>query len=232
MTTSARHLIILCLLTNLCWACSKRKPSAAPVIAPEDSLTFLSSRGISTMVSDSGVLRYKIVAEQWDILNTRPDTWKFIKGLLMLRYDRQAHVDLYVQADTAYFHEQKTWELRGRVDIRNIQGTVFRTEEFFWDMQSHEMWSDQFMRITTPDRELQGTTFRSNEQMTDYFVSNSAGTVPVKDVDKQKEEEKEEEKPDSTQQAEQAPAEQPQETNKAPKARKATQQQPQQGHFK
>ncbi len=212
-------------------ACTTRKSSTAPSIKAEDSVPFMSSRGISTLVSDSGVLRYKIVAEQWDIYNTtQPATWKFFKGLLMQRFDQQAHVDLYVQADTAYFHRQNLWELRGRVEIRNVQGTLFRTEEFFWDMQEHEMWSNQFMRITTPDRELEGTTFRSNEQMTDYFVSNSVGVIPLNDIDKKQDEES---KTDSVQQAKQdtvLPA-QPEPAN-APKARKASPKQPQQGHFK
>ena len=37
-------------------------------------------------------------------------------------------------------------------------------------------------------QELEGTDFRSNEQMTDYYVSNSKGAFPVSDVDKKNEE--------------------------------------------
>ncbi len=169
-------------------ACTTRQNNTAPAVRPEDSLAFMSSQGINTLVSDSGVLRYKIVAEQWDIYNnTQPATWKFMQGLLMQRFDENAHVDLYIQADTAYFHRQNLWELRGHVKVRNIQGTLFRTSELFYDLQEHEFWSNKFMRITTPERELQGTTFRSNEQMTDYYVSNSAGHIPLKDTDKAEE---------------------------------------------
>ena len=39
------------------------------------------------------------------------------------------------------------------------------------------------MRIITPERELQGTEFHSNEQMTKYEVSNSAGAFPVSDTE-------------------------------------------------
>lgn len=151
---------------------------------------FMRSRGISSLISDSGVLRYKLVAEEWDIhTNTNPATWKFMKGLLMERFDESFHIDLHVQADTAYLHEQRLWELRGRVVIRNIEGTLFRTEELFWDMNEHQMWSTQYMRIKTTDQELEGTDFRSNEQMTDYYVSNSIGAFPVSDVDGSKDNE-------------------------------------------
>lgn len=159
-------------------------------LGENDSTVFMRSRGISSLISDSGVLRYKLVTEEWDIYtNTSPATWKFMKGLLMERFDESFHIDLHVQADTAYLHEQKLWELRGRVVIRNIEGTLFRTEELFWDMNEHQMWSTKYMRIKTTDQELEGTDFRSNEQMTDYYVSNSIGAFPVSDVDGSKNEE-------------------------------------------
>lgn len=175
-------LIGLC-IALLC-ACSGDTDHTAPAVNPQDSLPFMHARGINNLISDSGVLRYRLIAEEWDIYtdSIRPDTWKFRKGLLMQRYDEKYHIDLYVQADTAYLHEQRTWELRGRVCIRNIKGDVFHTEELFWDMTDHLIWSHKYMRIVTPDRELEGDDFRSNEQMTDYFITNSAGAFPVSDM--------------------------------------------------
>lgn len=151
----------------------------------KDSLPFMHSVGVSTLISDSGVIRYHLVAEEWDIYtpNNQQATWKFIKGLLMLRLDEDFNVDLYVQADTAYLHGQRTWELRGRVRIRNLQGTIFRTEELYWDLNKHEMWNHAYMTIITPERTLEGTEFRSNEQMTRYSVANSKGDFPMSDAD-------------------------------------------------
>ena len=182
--------LILSFSHFLIFSCSSNQEHIADAINEQDSLAFMRSRGISTLISDSGVIRYKLVAEEWDIYTyTDPPSWKFMKGLLMERFDESFHIDLHVQADTAYLHEQRLWELRGRVVIRNIEGTLFRTEELFWDMNRHEMWSTKYMRIKTTDQELEGTDFRSNEQMTDYYVSNSSGAFPVSDVEKSNDEE-------------------------------------------
>ena len=154
----------------------------AEALSDSDSLLNLHARGVNTFISDSGVLRYHMVVEEWDIYNGtdgKAPTWKFLKGLLMERYDKDFHIDLYVQSDTAYLHEQHLWELRGRVVVRNIKGDVFRTEELFWDLNKHEMWSYKYIRIVTPERELEGTEFHSNEQMTQYSVSNSIGAFPI-----------------------------------------------------
>jgi LPS export ABC transporter protein LptC len=166
-------------------ACGNEVDLTAAAVDEKDSLPQMHARGINTLISDSGVMRYRLVAEEWDIFNhpEQPSSWRFCKGMLMERFDTAFHIDMYVQADTAYLHEQRLWELRGRVVIRNIEGTLFRTEELFWDMNEHQMWSTKYMRIKTTDQELEGTDFRSNEQMTDYYVSNSVGAFPVSDVD-------------------------------------------------
>lgn len=167
------------------FSCSGEIEHIAAAIDDKDSLPFMHSRGINTFISDSGVTRYHMVAEEWDIYNIsgEPTTWKFKKGLLMERFDENFHIDLYVQSDTAYLHKQQTWELRGRVTIRNAKGDIFRTSELFWDMNNHEIWSHQFIDIQTPERNLQGYEFRSNEDMTKYSINNSSGTFPVSDTE-------------------------------------------------
>ncbi len=181
--------LLFSLVLFLLCGCEGDKEHVAGAVENPDSVAFMRSKGINSLISDSGVLRYKLIAEDWDIYtNTTPTTWKFMKGLLMQRFDESFNIDLYVQADTAYLHQQRTWELRGRVVVRNVEGTIFKTNELFWDMQEHEMWNSMYMHIITPERELEGTDFRSNEQMTDYYVSNSVGRFPMSDAEGEEEE--------------------------------------------
>ena len=183
------RIIILCSLITaigITFSCTPTVEHTADAVKDSDSLLFMHVKGVNTLISDSGVIRYHLVVEEWDIYNgpeRKAPTWKFYKGLLMERFDENFHIDLYVQSDTAYLHEQHLWELRGRVVVRNIKGDVFRTEELFWDLHKHEMWSYKYIRIVTPERELEGTEFHSNEQMTKYFVNNSIGVFPVTEKD-------------------------------------------------
>lgn len=165
-------------------ACSSEQEHIAAAIEEKDSLAFMTANGVSTLISDSGVIRYKLIAEDWQIHNsTTPSTWKFLHGFFMERFDENMHTDLFVQADTAYLHRQEIWELRGRVIIKNLEGTLFKTEEIFWNMNEHNIWNHMPMDIYMPDRELHGTEFRSNENMTNYMVLNSAGAFPASDTE-------------------------------------------------
>ena len=38
----------------------------------------------------------------------QPNRWTFIKGIFLEQFDEQFHVQLYVQADTAWYYNQQT----------------------------------------------------------------------------------------------------------------------------
>lgn len=178
-TTCIAVILLVTAMHVLIASCSGEKTNMAPAVNDKDSLPFMQSKGISTLISDSGIIRYRIIAENWDIYNTtNPPKWTFLKGLLLEKFDTTFHVEWFVQADTAYCYNQKLWELRGRVTVRNVEGTVFKTEELFWDMPEHEIYSNMHVRIITPEREVEGTRFRSNEQMTQYTFYNSKASLP------------------------------------------------------
>lgn len=165
-------------LTFLFLACQEGKEHTAPAIYPRDSVAVMTSYGVNTLISDSGVIKYRIVAESWEVNQVRnPSRWIFEDGLFLEQFDEKFHVEAYIQCDTAfYFDQKKMWELRGRVRIRTIDGLRFFSEELFWDQNKHELYSYKYSRLITPDREMEGTYFLSDEHMRHYTISNSKGS--------------------------------------------------------
>lgn len=178
-----RQLLYFLLLTalNLPLACSNEAPPEGTAVGLRDSVPVMVSYGVSKLISDSGYVRYKIITEEWKVYDrTRPPRQEFTKGVFLERYDNQHNIDLYLTADTAYWYNQSLWKLRGRVRVCNLEnGTLYRSQELFWDMDKHEFYSYVPMRITTPDRDIQGDRFRSDEQLTRYEVMRSRGFIPM-----------------------------------------------------
>jgi hypothetical protein len=145
----------------------------------------MTTYGVNTLISDSGVIKYRIVTERWDINTVRqPSRWEFMKGVFFEQFDEQFHVEAYIQADTAwYFDRQRLWKLRGRVSVRNIKGLLFTSEELFWDGIRHEFYSHVYSKLVTPERTMEGTYFKSDEHMDHYIVSNSKGSFVASDID-------------------------------------------------
>lgn len=182
-------------------SCSEAQEHIAPPVYDRDSASVMTSYGINTLISDSGVIKYRIVTERWDINTVKnPSRWTFEKGIFFEQFDERFHVEAYIQADSAwYFDQQKLWHLRGRVRIRNNNGMLYESEELFWDGTRHEFYSNVFSKVTTPERNMEGTYFLSDEHMTHYTVSNSKGSFERDDMTGEKnEEEKEPKSPNDT----------------------------------
>ena len=170
-------------------SCTEPTEHTAAAIYDRDSVSVMTSYGVNTLISDSGVIKYKIVTERWDVNTVKnPNCWSFEKGVFFEQFDQQFHVEAYVQADTAwYFDQKKLWHLRGRVRIRNVNGLLYESQELWWDGLRHELYSNVFSKVTTPERTLQGTYFLSDERMTHYTVSNSKGSFTTDDMEKKDE---------------------------------------------
>lgn len=178
------HIIIICVLLALfVSACQEAVEHTAPAIRDRDSASVMTSWGVNTLISDSGVIKYRIVTERWDVNAVKhPSRWTFDKGLFLEQFDEKFHIQAYIQCDTAYYYDQlHLWELRSRVRVRTKEGLRFTSEQLFWDESCHELYSYVFSRLVTPERTLQGSFFRSDERMTHYLVTNSRGSFQSTD---------------------------------------------------
>ena len=168
-------------------ACDNPKEHTAPAIYARDSVAMMTSYGVNTLISDSGIIKYRIVAERWEVNeNLNPKRWIFRRGVFLEQFDEKFHVEAFIQADTAfYFTDQKLWHLIGNVRVRTLDGLRYSSEELYWNQDRHELYSNRFSRLITPEREMEGSYFRSNEQLTRYFISNSKGSFMQSDMFKE-----------------------------------------------
>lgn len=138
---------------------------------------------MNTVISDSGITRYRIITPQWDVFDraTQP-FWEFPAGVHFERFDEQLKIVANIHSDYARFleHEQ-IWHLRGKVRATNIQGELFETEELFWDQRSERIYSDSLIKITQANYIIIGIGFESNQVMTQYEVRNTQAVLPVED---------------------------------------------------
>lgn len=164
-------------------ACSGRNKEMGEAITERDSLPVMDTKGVMTLISDSGVTRYRINTEEWLVFDRKnPSFWAFEKGIFLEKFDSVFNVDASIKSDTAYyFDKQKLWKLMGNVDIQNMKGERFETELLYWDQNKHKVYSDRFIRIEQPDRIITGHGFDSNEQMTAYKIRKPEGIFYVDD---------------------------------------------------
>ena len=141
----------------------------------------MTTTNVSTLISDSGVIQYKIVSPIWKVFD-QVDTpyWIFPDGLFLQKYDKAFHVIATVAADSArYFKDRKLWKLMGRVELTKAPKDLFQSEELYWDQKTNKIYSDSFIHIETETHVLEGIGFISNDKLTEYRVVKPMGIFPV-----------------------------------------------------
>lgn len=162
----------------------EKKIDVAATLNPKKMAT-MTSKNISTLISDSGVVQYKIVSPLW-VVYDEVDTpyWNFPKGLYLQKYDRMFNVIATVAADSAkYFKNRKLWRLDGHVEMTKVPKDLFLSERLYWDQREAKIYSDTFIHIETETHVLEGIGFESNERLTAYRIINPQAIFPVKQED-------------------------------------------------
>ncbi len=159
-------------------ACSGRKMDLGNAITERDSLPVLDTRGVTTLISDSGIIRYRINTAQWLVFDRKtPSFWAFEKGIYLEKFDSLFHIESNIKADTAYYYDkEELWKLMSNVHIQNVQGEKFDTDLLYWDQRRERVYSDERIRIEQPDRVIFAVGFESNQQMTNYTLHRVEGT--------------------------------------------------------
>lgn len=177
MTFAWGLIIVIVLFTS----CDNRKKVFAPAITMRDSLAVMTTYDVNTLISDSGIIRFRMKAPLWLIYDKRhPSFWAFEKGFYVEQFDSLFHISASIKSDTAYFYDQeRLWRLRGHVAIRNRKGEKFNTSELYWNQFTQKVYSDKFIRIELLDKIVTGHGFESNQEFTVWKIHNTAGVFYV-----------------------------------------------------
>lgn len=177
-------MILLVLICSLFVGCKRREVRlTTEVIVDRKQVAVLQATDVNTLISDSGIVRYKIQAATWQVFD-KADTphWEFPNGIYLERFDVNLQPNATIEADYAYYDElAQRWLLRGNVKAINLDGEKFETPLLFWDQKSEAVYSDSSIVITRESSIIKGVGFRSNQSMTQYTILRPTGVFPIKE---------------------------------------------------
>lgn len=166
-------------------ACGRKKNPVTDAITNRDSVPVMTTRDVSTYISDSGVVRYKIIADEWRVYDRLdPTRWTFEEGIYLEKFNNDLSIEATIVADTAYYYDQQElWELRGNVHIENEQDEQFDTQLLYWNQKTKKVYSDLYIRIRQQKRIITGIGFTSNQEFTNYTIKQTQGIFPISEDD-------------------------------------------------
>lgn len=165
------------------WSCKEKEQDLMKGNFDPEHFATMTTTNVNTLISDSGVVRYKIESPVWLVYDQAKEPyWLFPKGVHLEKFNDMFRVEAEVKCDSArYFKDRQLWRLDGYVEITNIAGEKFLTPQLFWDQRSQKLYSDSFIHIERQGRVIEGYGFNSNERLTQYEVRKVMGMFPSTD---------------------------------------------------
>ncbi len=133
------------------------------------------------LYSEHGQVRVKIVGKKLLRHKAKEPYIEFTEGVRVYFYNQDLKVDSRLTADYAIKHDNKDeMTARDNVVVINIKGERLNTEELIWNDKEKKIYSNKFVKITTPDEIIFGEGFESNQDFTNYRIKKISGTINVK----------------------------------------------------
>lgn len=182
-----KRIIRLVLLLFICFqviACANKEVRhRVGAIEDRKAMAVLEGNEVTTLISDSGITRYRIKAKKWLVFD-KADTpyWEFPEGIYLEKFNLDLEAEATVEADYAHYDEPaQRWTLRGNVKALNLEGEQFETPLLFWDQKSESVYSDSSIIITRAASIIKGIGFQSNQEMTQYTILRPTGVFPIEE---------------------------------------------------
>lgn len=179
-TTTAMLAVVVLIFQS---SCSDSTKSGTLHIDDVSRMPIMSTYDVSTLISDSGRVSYRLDAKEWFVFDkTDPQYWAFEKGLYLEKYDREMNIEATIECDTAYYYnEKRLWELIGNVNIMNTNNERFFTDLLYWDQEKELIYSDAYIKIEQEKQTTEGYGFSSNQSMSVWEIKNTKGIYTIEE---------------------------------------------------
>jgi hypothetical protein len=174
-------------------SCNKKNGNF-PVV-PIDAQTIPVSRteDVVSLISDSGITRYRLKAKVWEVYTHPEDYWYFPEKIYVEQFDSLLRVQGSIEADTAYYFSKKElWRLTGNVFVKNLEGTAFETSELFWNQKApagsrDAIYTHKLAKVTRANGDYQygRNGFKSDAYLNDPQLYSVGGEMSVETIENQ-----------------------------------------------
>lgn len=136
---------------------------------------------VTILYSDNGNVKMRLYAKEFvknDV--AKPPYTDMRKGLKVEFYGDSLKVESTLTARYArYYEKQGNILIRDSIVIVNKKGEKLNTEELVWNQSARKLFTEKFVKITTPTQVMYGDGLEANEDFTWYRILNPKGIVAV-----------------------------------------------------
>ena len=170
--------ILLC--TIFIFSC-KNDPKEINALVTKGTAQEDKAYDVTILQSENGSVKVRLFAKEF-IRNdvAKPPYIDMKKGLKAEVFNDSMVVESTLTAKYARFYEkQGNILIRDNIVVINKKGEKLETEELVWNQGAKKVFTEKFVKITTPSQVMYGDGLEANEDFTWYRILNPKGIVQV-----------------------------------------------------
>ncbi len=172
--------IVAAFLATMLFSC-KNDIKKVNQLTTLDSLPDISIKSIRVKQSESGQITLQLIAPRLNSYQGKDPYTEFPEGIHIIFYDSLMRPKSELTAKYGIsWDARKVMEAKGNVVVKNfVKRAQLNTEHLTWDENKRKMFSDQFVKITTPEKIISGKSMESDEVFDNWVIRNVSGTFYV-----------------------------------------------------
>lgn len=174
--------IVVVLAAAMLFSC-ENDMMAVVKLSSKDSIPDVTINNVHVKQSEMGKLTLELTAPKMISFQSQESYTEFPNGLRIIFFDSIMQPKSELTANYGISWESKrTMQARGNVVVRNFQKhEQLNTESLLYDRNSRKVYTDEFVKITTPDRTILGKGMESDEMFDNWAIRNVSATIYVQE---------------------------------------------------
>jgi len=172
--------IVVLLLATMLFSC-ENDMMAVIKLSSKDSIPDIAVNNVHVKQSENGKMTLELTAPKMVSYQSHESYTEFPNGLKIIFYDSIMQPKSELTANYGVSYENKhTMMARGNVIVRNFQKhEQINTESLQYDQVSKKVWTDEFIKITQPDKTVLGKGMESDELFDNWVIHDVNSTIYV-----------------------------------------------------
>lgn len=168
--------IVVVLIATMLFAC-KNDMETISSLTVDETLPSETAKDVELIYSDSGRVMIKLISPLLNRYINEEPYIEFPDGLHLFFYDTAMNVKSELTANYGInWENKKLMEVKDDVVITNHdKNEVLNTEHVIWDQHKKKIYSDVFVKRTTPDGVIYGEGFDANESLSSWKLRKPRG---------------------------------------------------------
>ncbi|MDB9708305.1 LPS export ABC transporter periplasmic protein LptC [Salibacteraceae bacterium] len=137
----------------------------------ESKITYTDSGRVHLIIEAGKIDRFPAGEEPYD---------EFNNGIRVLSFNKKGELESEITADRATnFPKRDFMVAKDSVVLKDKEGKMLNTELLNWDNTTNKIYTDKFVKITTPSEILYGDGLEAEQDFSRYEIKNIKGRIKI-----------------------------------------------------